>query len=169
MKKLIYLLAILPLFMNSCSDELAESEAIKIINERYDLPKDIIREVKLKDETFNVRNAIANYEQLRKQGILTYRTYKAFIGQGASASLTNKGKQYLVSENGNTIKVKVAKRKLGSITNIIKITDAFTEVHYTYIDSDISPFGRVFYNMKEEEKKGIAKFTKSNNGWIIKK
>lgn len=79
------------------------------------------------------------------------------------ANLTEKGKQYLISDNN----VLVATIEFGEITGIIERKELnISEVNYTVKRTDVTPFGRLF-GSNEETLNRTSTFTKYDDGWRI--
>ena len=146
-----------------------------------------------KDEA--VRNAnfsaqkLPLFEALEQEGLITYsiQVYDVKINTGPAgysyegwtkvytdipcigtvshvATATEKGNQYI--ENGNNIVV--ATVEFGEVTGIVEREEfKNAEVNYTVRRTNITPFGRILFNINEETINRSVVFTKYDDGWRI--
>lgn len=180
MKKLLYPIIIL-LLATSCG-KLSRAKAKEEIIKKYNLPKEETKAFSLSVESDIEKRVKLNFKELQDEGILTYyNDGSGFYGGMLQATLTEKGKQLVVSENyvpafneilpgGNNISVKVAKLEFGEITGIQEIKEInAVRVIYTLVRKDITPFGKIAFNLIEEPVSYEATFTKYDDGWRIEK
>jgi hypothetical protein len=80
------------------------------------------------------------------------------------ATLTEEGKKYIT--NNNT--VITSTYEFGEITGIVERKEFNTsEVNYTIRRTNITPFGRIVFNINEETYNRTETFTKYDDGWRI--
>ena len=78
--------------------------------------------------------------------------------------LTETAKKYITSDN----KVIVATDEFGEITGIVERKELNgAEVNYTLKRTNITPFGRILFNLTETTFNRTATFTKFDDGWRI--
>jgi len=77
---------------------------------------------------------------------------------------TEKGKKYITTDN----KVLIATDEFEKITGIVERKEFKTaEVDYTVKRINITPFGKIIFNINEETFTRSATFTKYDDGWRI--
>lgn len=179
MKKIIYtksfiVFLIIPILFG-CSDNLNRNEAENLIKSKLQLPKEDIRALCVYDATLSNSITRDNFEQLQNEGLLTYSECGSGLNSGYCATLTDKGKQYAVSEEYttdnmyiNNINVRAATIDFGEITGIIEHKEFnVAEVQYTIVRKDITPFGKIAFNIQDGMIAESAMFRKYDDGWRI--
>jgi hypothetical protein len=173
-KSLFLLVFIIPLFIG-CSDNLNRSKAEKIIKEKFQLPNDEIRDLYVYDATLSNNFTLNLYQKLQNEGLLTFSECGEGMSRGYCATLTEKGKQYAVSQEYNTdnmyihkINVKVSTLDFGEITGIMEQKELnIAEVNYTIVRKDVNPFGRIAFDLNNGTFTKSVTFTKYDDGWRI--
>ena len=164
-------------FLVGCSknDELSRDTAEKLIRERLHLPDDVIIKFAIEDRSMTQWMTKDRLEILAREGLVTYRNDDRLFSGGVYGELTEKGKQFVVSDKYDDgrgmqqmfINVKAAKVDFGTITGIVEQKELnIAEVNYTLIQKDVNAFGR-----SEKMQEGIldkrATFRKYDDGWRI--
>lgn len=181
MKKLFYLSVIL--FLATSCGKLSRSKAKEEIIKVYNLPKDEIKLFTVRDGTpsNHITEKNFKYKELQDEGLLTYYYEDGFGYWGTlKATLTEKGKQFASYEknkvdafnfgDADNVNLIVAKLEFGEITGIQEIKQLNSAlVSYTLLRKDITPFGKIAFNLKEETIPYTATFTKYDDGWRIQK
>ncbi|UOY05037.1 hypothetical protein L0P88_13855 [Muricauda sp. SCSIO 64092] len=182
MKKLILSLVII-VSCYSCSNNLSRSNAKKQIIEKLDYPQDELLELTLEDRTIYRRITINRWKKYVELDLLTYTSFgqnklkgrfpKVSIGgSGVRATLTEKGKQYLVSDAETSGFVKHAQVRQAEL-EFVEITGIqvfekmnVATVSYNIRRTNITPFGNA-NNLKERVINQTANFIKYDDGWRI--
>lgn len=96
----------------------------------------------------------------------TFYNFKCIRTIAHIATPTEKGKKYITNDN----KVIVATEEFGEVTGIIESKESKSaEVNYTIRRINITPFGRIVFNLNEETYNKSETFTKYDDGWRINK
>lgn len=166
------LIALNILLLSGCdSNKLSRAQAEKLIRAFHKFPIDEIGKFQT---SFPDNSGAGSLEKLQTEGLLTYT--KNFTGLGGYwfyATLTEKGKQYATSEEygdnfNKYVDVKVSKLDFGEITGIIEYKESNTAVvNYTYIRKDLTPFGKIQFNLQEGANPYTHTFTKYDDGWRL--
>ena len=181
----VLLSLIIPILWGCGSDKLSRGNAEKLIKEIHKFPY---------EETMPFNIAFSEnkggwdnrdeLKQLQDEGLLTYHTNPGSWGYDwYEGDLTENGKQYAVSGKYKQknqfgiedccvkdIVVKAAKLYFGEITGIIEYKESNTAVvNYTYVRKEITPFGRIAFQLTEGENNFSHTFTKYDDGWRITK
>lgn len=160
------------IFITSCKSELSNEEAkLKIISQ-LGLPS---------KQSLTIREYENSISELLSNGLLIKPAieeqeinYSSGIGipvvrvtLGLSYNLTEKGKQHLSKFDDNGYpEVIVGDLVLGEITGISRNEQSnITEVHYTLVYVNKTPFGEVMLGKSNIEK--VAYFQKFDDGWRI--
>lgn len=95
------------------------------------------------------------------------RLYRDFECTGTASHIatpTEMGKKYIA--NGN--EVMVARIEFGEVTGIVERKEFnVSEVNFTIKRTNITPFGRIVFNLNEETNTRSVTFTKYDDGWRI--
>jgi hypothetical protein len=187
MKEFIFIKRILILFIIpvlwGCgdSDKLSRSKAEKLIKAFHKFPSDEIEAFEISYTYLGYDMRRSTMEELQKEGFLTYSEYPAGLASGISGDLTDNGAKYAIGSKHpaktqfggddnytKIVDVKVAKMDFGEITGILEYKESNTAVvNYTYIRKDITPFGKIGFNLKEGKYNYSHTFTKYDDGWRI--
>lgn len=168
---MFFLLVLISLFNGCSNDNLTRGKAEMLIRELKNFP---YYEIKRFETSFPRHSATSTIDKLQSEELITYHEY--FTGLGGywiSVGLTEKGKQYASSdEKGDSferyIDVKVATLDFGEVTGILYQKELNTAtVNYTYIRKDLTPFGKIAFNLTEGPITETHTFTKYDNGWRI--
>src|SRR5687768_11758207 len=135
--KLVLLALIIPAFWGCSSDKLTRGKAEKLIKEMEKFPRDEINDFIIESTNYGSASlTAAKFQKFQSEGLLTYTFEQPgfFGGGGAFATLTDKGKKYVVSDkyvkyqgSGETmVNVKVAKLDFGEITGIVEYKESNT-------------------------------------------
>ncbi|MEW5675208.1 hypothetical protein ABGT15_02740 [Flavobacterium enshiense] len=164
------------LFFTSCDDKLTRDEAKEQIISGLSVPFDEIKPFKVDDNTYSADRTANQYKQLKEIGLLDYSFEGDWPSQyHAKAILNDKGNKYVVSEERdegyfNEVDVKVARVEFGEVTGIqeIKLGEMISYyVEYTIIRKEVTPFGKILYDLKEKTIKKKVKFSKYDDGWRV--
>lgn len=155
---------------------LTREKAKQIIVKFYNLPGFDTRRFIIEDRSFTSNSTIPGFEKLRDEGLLTFNVDPNGWSGGVFGQLTEKGKQFYVKDENdgdNTIKnifVKVSILDFGEVTGIREFKEYNTaQVEFTLKVKDITPFGRIIYNMTESTENRSVTLIKYDDGWRIKK
>jgi len=189
MKKIVprFILLSLSLFIvfnfGCANNKLKKDEAKNIIIKHFKYPQPAEEKlmigvaIGLREDNLQEKSI---YENLAKEGLIEMKPLK--LGQFYEVSLTEKGKQYLVEEEGQKkvrlVRVKVAEKQFVKVTRI-SFSEEKTEaaVSFTWKYVNITPFGK---HLKEPNRVSEAKFDESTlhtekvillqhaDGWKVK-
>ena len=163
---------------------------------RYDVPyKKVLTDMSSKSYDVNYQASIDAgvtpqiqkiqlFEILEKEGLVDYTTEIKDINYGSPYGLggrdyyisipveatvyhnampTEKGKKFIIDNH-----VIVATEEFGEITGIVERKEFNNaEVNYTVKRINITPFGKLIFNLNEETFNRTATFTKYDDGWRI--
>ena len=167
----------LSVFLFSCGNNLSRSKAEKLIKQKFQLPNNEIYGFSVKEVILYENQWKNMYDALQNEGLIKYNEEDCYYNRGYHAYFTEKGKQYVVGEeypdeNYNEcirrIKVVGAKLEFGEIKGIVERKEFnVAEVSYTLIRKEITPFGKIAFNLGEETITKTVNFTKYDDGWRI--
>jgi hypothetical protein len=105
------------------------------------------------------------YSELTKKGYVKYYGNLECLGNAYhNATFTSKGKEFTLS-NGQVITSTI---EFGEITGIIQSENGNSaRVEFTLNRTNITPFGRIVFNLKEDHENRILDFIKYDDGWRI--
>jgi hypothetical protein len=127
------------------------------------------------DGSATKENTKLKYAKLQNEGLINYSTCYEGENKGYCAALTEKGRQYAVSEvykeeleNKNYVNVRSTLLEVGKILDIKKSTqfDGF-EVEFT-LKVVATPFGTIWSGLSTETLTKTEMIEKSGQGWRIK-
>lgn len=184
MKKIILILFCLTMLC-SCNEDLSRSNAKKQIIEKLSYPQDELLRLITEDRTIYTSMTINDWKKYAELGLLTYSRFgqsnrnggfgKVTIGgNGVRATLTEKGKKYLVKNQQTSgfekyVQVKQAELKFDEITGIQTYEEMnVATVSYNIKRTNITLFGKA-NKLEEEVINKTASFVKYDDGWRIKK
>ena len=163
------------LLLFGCSNNLNRKMAEEILRKEFSFPDVVIKPFCVYDATLSNSLTLEDYKKLEKEGVITYSICGSGLNRGYCATLTEEGKRNFWPRENNSgdmfttyINVLVAFTDFGEITGIVENKENnLAAVNYTIKYKDITPFGRILFNIKEGDIPKSVTLRKYDDGWRI--
>ncbi len=165
----------------SCNDDLTRDGAKEEILKKYTFPyteSNGFETIIDKNLSFIKGDRYINkYEKLKAAGMISIRQCPCMFSLYYCAEFTNEAKQYILGPEkkdkyghvcSGVVPVKVAEVEFGEVTGIQQFEQYNSaEVTYTIRRKNITPFGELLLDLKEEGQQRKIKFSKYDDGWRL--